>query len=435
MPGVLDDGTLDALVGELAPPNRRLLADYPGETGRRQPIHVLYHGAHLFDRDTPAKLGAEARAVFEAHAPTPRALSDALGFEGAALAEEDRIHARTKAKLEREPIEDLRIDFEDGYGVRPGDEEDRHAEACGREVAAADRAGALPPFVGIRTKPMADGLERRSLRTTDRVVSMIMEANGALPRGFRITLPKVQMPEHVEVFAKALDRIEDAWRLPRSTIALEIMIEVTRAILDADGRIKLPALARAGRPRLTGVHFGTYDYTASAGVTALHQAMDHPAAELAKHLMTIAYAGTGVSLSDGSTNLLPAGDGAAVRAAWRNSARLIRRSLRMGYYQGWDLHPAQIPVRYAAAYAFYLEGLAPATARLRGYLAEVSSPNVGASVVDDVVTGQALLNFILRARESGAITEAEALATGLTAEELEGRSFSRIVEARKAALG
>ena len=35
----------------------------------------------------------------------------------------------------------------------------------------------------------------------------------------------------------------------------------------------------------------------------------------------------------------------------------VRHSLRHAYYQGWDLHPAQLPTRYAAVYSFFLEAM------------------------------------------------------------------------------
>src|SRR3954452_7564450 len=100
-------------------------------------------------------------------------------------------------------------------------------------------------------------------------------------------------------------------------------------------------MVSAAEGRCTGLHYGTYDYSAALGISAAHQSMEHPAADHAKAVMQVAAAGTGVRLSDGSTNILPVGDRTAVHAAWRLHARLVRRSLERGFYQGWDLHPAQ----------------------------------------------------------------------------------------------
>jgi len=52
-------------------------------------------------------------------------------------------------------------------------------------------------------------------------------------------------------------------------------------------------------------------------------------------------------------------------------------------------------------------------------------------VFDDAATGQGLLNYFLRAMNCGAITEEEAVAkSGLTLDELRGRSFAKILQLR-----
>ena len=84
--------------------------------------------------------------------------------------------------------------------------------------------------------------------------------------------------------------------------------------------------------------------------------------------MQVAVAGTGARAVDGSTNVLPVGDREHVHAAWRLHAGLVRRALERGFYQGWDLHPAQLVTRYAATYAFFRAALPAAAARLAAYL-------------------------------------------------------------------
>src|ERR1043166_4744797 len=82
-----------------------------------------------------------SRGPIRARAPAPR--GPALGIaEHPALA---TIHARVESKLAREPVEDFRIDFEDGYGNRPDLEEDHHAGAAAAELSRGMRAGTLPP--------------------------------------------------------------------------------------------------------------------------------------------------------------------------------------------------------------------------------------------------------------------------------------------------
>ena len=149
------------------------------------------------------------------------------------------------------------------------------------------------------------------------------------------------------------DKLEAAYGLPTATLRFEVQVELPSAVLGADGTATVARLITAAAGRCTGLHYGTYDYSAAAGVAAAYQSMDHPVADHAKAVMQAAAAGTGVRLSDGSTNVLPVGAPTRCTPAWALHARLVRRSLERGFYQGWDLHPAQLPTRYAATYAFF----------------------------------------------------------------------------------
>jgi hypothetical protein len=239
--------------------------------------------------------------------------------------------------------------------------------------------------------------------------------------------------------------------MPSGSLRLEIMIETPQSILGERGQIHVLRLVEAGRGRCVAAHFGTYDYTASLQITAAHQHMAHPACDFAKHVMQASLAGTGVWISDGATNVLPVGvhraaegktldprqaaeNRAAVHAAWRLHYGHVRRSLEAAFYQGWDLHPAQLPTRYAALYTFFLEGLDAASARLRNFVEKAGQATLVGEVFDDAATGQGLLNYFLRAWSCGAITEAEAVEkSGLTLEELASRSFAKILKARRGA--
>ena len=431
---------LEGLAPALAEEARR----YPGERARRQPVHTVYGGAHLFRATTARRLGEAALAALAEHAPDGAALAAALG--GPAEPElADRVYERVVDKLRREPVEDFRIDFEDGYGPRSDDEEDGHAESAAREVARGAADGGLPPFVGIRIKPLTAELGRRALRTLDRFLATLVAEHKTVPELFVVTLPKVTLVEQVATLAKALARLEERLGLARGTVGVELMVETPRAIFAADGTVALPALVAAARGRCRGAHFGTYDYTASLGVTAAEQRMDHPVCDFAKQATQVALAGTGVHLSDGATNVLPVGphrgDGlsaaqreenrAAVHAAWRLHAAHVRHSLVGGFYQGWDLHPAQLPSRFATVYAFFLGGAAAAGQRLRGFVESAARATLFGDVFDDAATGQGLLNFFLRATGCGALGEDEAeRLSGLTAEELRGRSFPAILAGR-----
>ncbi|HEY3820367.1 MAG TPA: phosphoenolpyruvate kinase [Polyangiaceae bacterium] len=431
MPTSLSSAEVDRISAPLRAANAAFAMRYPGERPDRQPVHTVYGGAHLFHADASQRLGQLALRALEEHAPDAATLARAFDLPPE-LAE--KVRARVLHKLETEPVEDLRIDFEDGYGARPDAEEDGHAVGCAREVARGRQEGVLPPFVGIRIKSMTEDTRVRALRTLDLfLTSMLEAARGVLPSGFVVTLPKLQIPEHAAALADALDVLEPKLGLPPGAVRFEIMIEQTQAVLDAGGRVAVPGLVAAARGRCLAAHLGTYDYTASCGVTAAHQRMGHPACDFAKHCMQASLAGTGVWLSDGATSIMPVGDRATVHAAWRLQAADVQRSLAGGFYQGWDLHPAQLVARFTAVYAFYLEALPAATARLSNFVGKAAQATLVGEVFDDAATGQALLNFFLRGLGCGAIAEAEALATGLTLDELRSRSFLKILAGRRAA--
>ena len=424
----LSTGSLTAWEGRLAGASARLAAELPGEGPERQPVHTVYGGAQLFAPTTMKRLGELAIEFAGRWAPEPGDFESILGLD-TGLA--DRVHGAVMSKLEREPVEDFRIDFEDGYGHRPDDEEDGHAVSAARDVAIALAEEALSPFVGIRVKSMSAELHRRALRTMDLFITTLVEEAGRVPDGFVVTLPKIQDLAQVEVTVEALTELESA--LGTSRIPLEVMVETPQTVIDSDGSTGARKWVDAADGRVRGAHFGTYDYTASLNVTAAHQSMDHPACDFARHTLQVSLAGTGVWLSDGATNVMPVGDDPdVVRGAMRLHFDHIRHSLSHAYYQGWDLHPAQLVTRYAAVYSFFLEGLDAAGARLSNFVESAAKATLVGDVFDDAATGQGLLNYFLRAINCGAITEHEATTrTGLTVDELSTRSFLRILEGRR----
>lgn len=429
MKTTLNPQDLDTLSAPLNAALVPFMRRFPGNAGERQPVHTVYGGAHLFKSDTARKLGEKARQVLEEHGVDPFTFGRAIGLDDSHA---EVIWQRVTEKLQREPVEDFRVDFEDGYGNRSDDEEDGHAAIVARELAIGMQNGTLPPFSGIRIKPFTQELMRRGLRTMDIVVSTLLaESGGTLPSNFVITLPKIQLPEQVTLLADVFDAMEPRLGLAPGTLRLEFMIETTQSILSAKGESNLPQFLDAARGRAVAAHFGTYDYTASCNITAAEQRMDHPACDFARHMMQVAYAGSGLWLSDGATNVLPIGDRDTIHRAWKLHVDHIRHSLVHAYYQGWDLHPAQLPTRYAAVYSFFLSGLKPATERLRNFMEKAGQATLVGDVFDDAATGQGLLNYFIRGINSGALTEDEALATGLTLEELRSRSFVKILAGRR----
>jgi len=402
----------DGVDAALAEVDAELLRRYPGELGTRQPVHTVYVPADALTGTTVADLvrdwGGSATRLLDQHAPDAAALAAVLGHPADALATE--VYARVRAKLDREPIEDLRIDFEDGYGVRPDPEEDAAAVRAARLIADAAGQGVAPAYVGIRMKCLESAVRARGIRTLDLFLTELLRAgDGRLPQGLVLTLPKVTYPQQVTAMVRLVEDFERATGLPAGRIGFEIQIETTQSILGADGRATVARMIDAAEGRATGLHYGTFDYSASCGVGAAYQSMEHPVADHAKAVMQVAAAGTGVRLSDGSTNVIPTGPADQVHDAWRLHHRLVRRSLERAYYQGWDMHPGHLPTRYAAVYSFYREGLDQAAARLSAYVARV-----GGGVMDEPATAKALSGYLLRGLDCGAvdITEVEE-ATGL----------------------
>ncbi|MET8540698.1 aldolase [Kitasatospora sp. NPDC004799] len=390
----------------LAPVDADLARRYPGEPASRQPVHTVYVPADAFGADTVRDWGRRALEAFDRHAATPAALARALGVADDELLAD--VHARVRAKLEREPVEDLRIDFEDGYGPRPDAEEDAAAVRAAELVAAAVAEGGAPPYLGIRTKCLEAPVRARGIRTLELFLATLL-ANGGLPEGLVLTLPKVTYAEQVTALVRLLEDFEDRAGLPAGRLGFEIQIETTQAVLGPDGRATVARMIEAAEGRATGLHYGTFDYSAACGVGAAHQSTDHPVADHAKAVMQVAAAGTGVRLSDGSTNVVPAGSTEQVHAAWKLHHGLVRRSLARAYYQGWDMHPAHLPTRYVAVYSFYREGLAAAAARLAAYVAKA-----GGNVLDEPATARALSGYLLRGLDCGAVDPAEVTAlTGL----------------------
>lgn len=385
--------------------DRLLAARYPGDRGLRQPVHTVYVPADGFTPQLAQDWGRQARTALDADGGSADEFAAALGADSEDLR---AVYSRVTDKLDLEPIEDLRIDFEDGYGPRPDDEEDATAVSAARYLRQAIESGTAPPFFGIRFKSLEKPTRRRGLRTLDLFVGELA-GSGGLPGGFVLTLPKVTSVEQVEAMVEICAQLERAHGLSPGSVHFEIQVETPQAILGPDGRALVAPMIHAAAPRCTGLHYGTYDYSASCGIAAEYQSMEHPAADHAKALMQVAAAGTGVQVSDGSTNVLPVGDRAAVHAAWRLHARLVRRSLERGIYQGWDMHPAQLPTRYVAVYLFYRHGLPSAINRLRAYVQRTDS-----GYLDEPATAVALAGFIVRAIECGAIDQAEIIVrTGL----------------------
>jgi len=473
MKTILSDEKTSGILKLLAGANRSFEENYPGKSLRRQPVQTFYEGAHLFKAESAKNFALLANKSLTDFAPDFVSFANALGLKDAdslpdnnaaidALLTEIqnngidpknsavwlawRVYAQVKKKLEREAVEDLRLDYEDGFGIHPDEKEDAVAVQGAKEVADGMKQNILPPFIGIRIKPFNSEFVERSVRTLNIFVSTLLEeTGGVLPENFVVTLPKVEIPEQAAALVKVFEVLEADSVLNSGELKMEIMIETTQSVFNADGEVTARKIANAAGHRCVGAHFGTYDYTASCDLIAAYQTMDNEVCDFARQVMKVAFGGSGIFLSDGATNIIPLaphhGENLSalqnsenlenVHRSWKLSYGHIRHSLANAFYQGWDLHPAQLPVRYAANAAFFLEQLQVSTGRLRNLVEQASSATVSGDVFDDAATGQGLLNYFFRALNSGAIDPEDVESAGVSVEEVQAGSFRNIVEARR----
>ena len=464
----------EILLNSLQTANLKFQQLYPGDKPDRQAVHTVYGGANLFKADTCIKMGEIALKNLQTYVPNFVILAKILKMEGYEDLPDDEkkieklikklnkqdagerkknpawlpytVYCKIIDKLKAEAVEDFRIDFEDGFGTRPDEEEDATAINAASELAMGMNKKTISPFIGIRIKPFTEDLKSRGVRTLDIFLTTLLEETGGkLPDNFIVMLPKVTIPEQVTTLVRLFEIIEKKNNLAPGTLKMETMVEATQIIMDDEGRNPLMKIVKAGEGRLIAAHFGTYDYTASCGITAKYQTMAHPVCDFAHHMTKVALGGTGIFLSDGATNVMPVaphrGDKLtakklkenrqSVHNAWRIGYNHSMHSLINGFYQGWDLNPAQLPMRYAATYYFFLSSIDDATHRLKSFVDRAAISTLTGNIFDDAATGQGLLNFFLKAMNCGAITEAEATATGLTIDEIRSRSFYKILQGRR----
>ncbi len=383
---------------QLAAADAQLAALYPGDPTSRQPVHTVYIPADRFDADSPTSWGMAALELLDRYAPDAGTLAELSGLAPNQVGE---VYDRVVAKLSSEPIEDLRVDFEDGFGNRGDEAEDEQVQRVVAAFGDLGRQGSRPPFFGIRFKSFEAPTRHRGVSTLAGLVAGLADG-GSLPTGFVVTLPKVTSVDQVQSMTHACEQLEHRLGLAPGSLLFEIQVETAQAILGADGLATIAPMVHAARGRCFGLHYGTFDYSAGLGIAAAYQSLDHPVADHAKAVMQVAAAQTGVRLSDGSTNVVGFDDAEQARHTWSLHARLVSRSLQRGYYQGWDMHPGHLPTRYLATYVFFRSAMPDAAARLKAYVNKVEG-----GVLDEPATAKMLATALLRGLHCGAVDEAE----------------------------
>jgi citrate lyase beta subunit len=372
-------------------------------------LHVVYGGAHLFRSDTIDKLSALAQRSFATYAPDAGTFAAAIAIDPtASVATYDRVRAR----LVERAVEDYRIDFEDGYGQRDDEEEDSHAKSAAK--ALAEIPVGTETLLGIRIKSFGSETRERAIRTLDRFFdTYAFVAKAPLPTGFVVTLPKVRSATEVAVLVDLLAELERAHGFAERSLSVELMVETPEALLAPDGTCPLRAFVRAAGGRCTSLHLGSYDLMSSLGVLPPDQKLTHPICDLAKAIMQMAVGGiaSGLTLSDGATTTLPierfravfpgrtiseaekTANHDVVHSAWLLHAANVRHGLRAGFLCGWDLHPAQIPARFGAVFAYFYAVFPAMKERLLAHEERARQATRVGQVFDDRATAEGLRAF------------------------------------------
>ena len=370
---------IDALLADV---DADLAARFPGDRPEAQPVHTVYVSAADASADLPAAWGGAAVDLLDRHGAV---FAELGGADVLSLVRDRLISA---------PLADLRLDFEDGYGRRGDDVEDADARRAGNTLRALGLGTS-----GIRFKGLTLADRPRAVRTLELVLE------GGLPDGFVFTVPKLRAAEQVTATVWVCEALEHAHGLPAGALRFELQIESPQAVLGADGTATLARALHMADGRCTGLHYGTYDYSAACGITPQNQSLEHPVADHAKAVMLAAAAQTGVWVADGSTQVNPVGTDDQVEQAIRRHHRLVTRSLERGFYQGWDMHPGHLVTRWLATFTFFRAALVAAAPRLQAYL-----ERRGGAVADEPATAEALAAVVLRGLDCGAFTADEVLA-------------------------
>ncbi len=392
-------------------------------------VHVAYGGAHLVQQGTASKWRQLALRAFETYVPSADVLVHRFDIPAAHA---EGVHARVDQTL-RHPgaLQALRIDFEDGYGVRANDEEDRDAEAAARAVAAMHEA---PRSLGIRAKSLALPTRARALRT----LSRFFEVLGAPPREFVVTLPKVQGARDVAMAVGALAALES--RFGFEPLGIELMAETPElfAELQKEG---LRHVRDAAEGRLRSLHFGAYDMLSALGVPGHEQRLSHPYATPLRLQLAAAAMPLDLPLYDGATLAMPVpthrgaeptraqteANGEAVLGAMRAHFDNVQDALALGWAGSWDLHPAQLVPRHLATVWSYQRALPIATPRLGAFLANAARATRAEQSFDDAASARGLLRFFVQGLEAGALLPADLTGLPVPADALRSLTFEQLV--------
>lgn len=380
----------------------------PNPVWLKQPLHTVYVPADRVDRELSARWREQAVSFIDACG----GLQELADIAGIPAELREAVCQAAARKLDAQVIEDLRIDYEDGYGYRKDAEEDTVARNGGKAGAQILLSEAGPDRVGLRIKPFDSRGAHRSVRTLRLFLESFLSVPGARERvqDIRVTFAKVMRGIQMTTLDQVCKELEHVHRLEEGAIGVELQVEVPQVIAQGEGEDSL--LALASNPRVRALHFGTYDYTSAQGIFPGEQRSNHPVALHAKRVMQVVAACHEIEVCDGSSNLIPLGNLRA-RAVKAHSVQ-ISSALRDGIPQGWDLHPMQLPTRYLVSFAALRAEVPNALRRLHN----AASQEADTGVLDEPATLRMLAAVIIRSLRVGALGEQE-LVGNLTRQDIE----------------
>jgi len=237
-----------------------------------------------------------------------------------------------------------------------------------------------------------------------------------------------------------LKRFEKKNGLKNRSIGVELMIESPLALFDRKGKVVLKELIDEAKGRCTSAHFGAFDYTSALGIVSTHQGLHHPACDFARQLMLANLAPLGIRLSDSVTTNLPVAihkngrlnnvqieeNRRSIHDGWHEHFANVTASMKNGFYQSWDLHPNQLPARYAAVYAFFLESRDAMAVRLKEFINRSTQATLTGNTFDDAASAEGILNFFRSGSDCGAFEPKEIKTLlGVSPDELRSTSFQQ----------
>ncbi len=371
----------------------------------KKPSHTVYGGADRFRGDICAKLGAKALEFFEAVAKNATEFNVALDLPPA-LHISQHVYEKVREKLRQDAIEDFRIDFEDGFGQRSDKEEDAacvSSAAVLKELIAVKRA---PSCIGIRIKSFHRSSKARGKRSLEHFFAEFFRGKQKrLPENFVVTLPKVTTEKEVTEFSGCLAALERKFKLKAYAIRAEILAETPEAYGLIRGELAMRRFVAAGKGRIVGVHFGVHDFCSSLGLASQTQHLRHQYCDFARYQMLLALAGTGVRIVDSITNVIPQQEQAGAINAKREVFLNVRHALEHGVYQGWDIHPNQLPFRFAATYGFFEREVPLCLRRLQEFETAKGQAVKSGQTFDDEATIRGAKICLEQAKDSGYLSD------------------------------